>query len=39
MVHAGESKSVNTDTDGCGDLVWQVDMSLLAGHCEGGYSC
>lgn len=39
MVHAGESKCVNTDTHGCGDLVWQVDMSLLAGHCEGGYSC
>lgn len=38
-VHVGGSKCVNTDTHGCGDLVWQEYMSLLAGHCEGGYSC
>lgn len=38
-VHAGGSKCVNTDTHGCGDLVWQEYMSFLAGYCEGGYSC
>lgn len=39
VVHAGESKCVNTDTHQCRDLVWQVYMSLLARYCEGGYSC
>lgn len=39
VVHAGEIKCVNTDTHECRDLVWQVYMSLLAVHCEGGYSC
>lgn len=38
-VHAGGSKYVNTDTHGCGDLVWQEYMPFFAGHCEGGYSC
>lgn len=38
-VHLGGSKCVNTDTHGCGDLVWQEYTSFLAGYCEGGYSC
>lgn len=39
VLHAGERKCVNTDTHECKDLVWQVYMFLLAGYCEGGYSC
>lgn len=39
VVQEGESKCVNTDTHERRDLVWQVYMSLLAGYCEGGYSC
>lgn len=39
VVHVGESKCVNTDTHERRDLVWQVYKSLLAGYCEGGYSC
>lgn len=41
VVQAGESKCVNTDTHECRDRsgLASIYMPLLAGYCEGGYSC